>query len=229
MKPKLLLLHGALGSSEIFIPLVEELKNDFECIVFDFPGHGNAKFEEIDFSVEFFSSKLNNFILSNGYDELIVFGYSMGGYIALNTELNFPNSFKKIITLGTKFNWSPDIAKKELLMLDPEKIESKVPSFSKILNERHVAFGWKNLCLQTQILISKIGESPLADLDLNAIDCSVQLMVGDHDTMVSIEETTNTYRQLKNGSMVVIPNCVHPIEKINLPDLVFELKRFIAS
>ena len=100
MKPKLLLLHGALGSSEIFIPLVEELKNDFECIVFDFPGHGNAKFEEIDFSVEYFSSKLNNFILSNGYDELIVFGYSMGGYIALNTELNFPNSFKKIITLS---------------------------------------------------------------------------------------------------------------------------------
>jgi hypothetical protein len=30
MKPKLLLLHGALGSSEIFAPLVDELKNDYE-------------------------------------------------------------------------------------------------------------------------------------------------------------------------------------------------------
>lgn len=229
MKPKLLLLHGALGSSEIFVPLVDELKNDFECILFDFPGHGNTKFEEIDFSVEYFCSKLNNFILSNRYDDLNVFGYSMGGYIALNTQLNFPESFKKIITLGTKFNWSPEITKKELLMLGPEKIEAKVPSFAKILNERHVAFGWKNLCNQTQILISKIGESPLSNIDLNAIDCPTQLMVGDHDTMVTIEETANTFRELKNGSMVVIPNCVHPIEKINLHDLVFELKRFIAS
>lgn len=229
MKPKLLLLHGALGSSEIFIPLVEELKNDFECILFDFPGHGDSNFEEIDFSVEYFSSKLNNFILSNGYADLIVFGYSMGGYIALNTQINYPNSFKKIITLGTKFNWSPDIAKKELLMLDTEKIETKVPAFAKVLSDRHIAFGWKNLCKQTQILISKIGESPLSNIDLNAIDSRTQLMVGDHDTMVSIEETTNTFRQLKNGSMVVIPNCVHPIEKINLHDLVFELKRFIAT
>jgi pimeloyl-ACP methyl ester carboxylesterase len=215
MKPKLLLLHGALGSSEIFIPLVDALKNDFECILFEFPGHGNAKFAEIDFSVEYFCSKLNNFILSNGYDDLTAFGYSMGGYIAINTQLNYPNSFKKIITLGTKFNWSPDIAKKELLMLDVEKIEAKVPGFAKVLNDRHVAFGWENLCMQTQILISKIDESPLASLDLKALNCPTQLMVGDHDTMVSIEETTNTFREIKNGSMVVSPNCVHPIEKIN--------------
>ena len=47
-------------------------------------------------------------------------GHSMGGYVALKLALKRPELVDRIITLGTKFNWTPEVAAKEVKMLNPD-------------------------------------------------------------------------------------------------------------
>ena len=55
----------------------------------------------------------------------------MGGYVALQLANKHPKYVQKIITLGTKFAWDKETAAKEVKMLNPEKIEEKIPAFAK--------------------------------------------------------------------------------------------------
>ena len=52
------------------------------------------------------------------------------------------------------------------------------------------------------------------------------MAVGDKDTMVSIEETTNAYRLLPNAQLLVMPNTQHPIERVNAEELAHQIKRY---
>ena len=53
------------------------------------------------------------------------------------------------------------------------------------------------------------------------------LSVGDKDAMVTIEETMNAYRKLINAQLHVMPNTIHPIEKVNVEELAHQIKRFM--
>ena len=73
----------------------------------------------------------------------------MGGYVALSAAIKAPRRFSKIITLGTKFSWSPAEAKKEIQLLNPEIIQEKVPAFANRLSHIHGKEHWQNLMLKT--------------------------------------------------------------------------------
>ena len=45
---------------------------------------------------------------------------------------------QKVFTLATKFEWTPDIAQKEIKMLDAAKIAEKIPAFAQLLEKRHL-------------------------------------------------------------------------------------------
>jgi hypothetical protein len=131
---------------------------------------------------------------------------------------------EKIITLGTKLLWTPEIASKEVKMLDPAIIDEKVPAFAKELNQRHQPADWKQLVLKTAEMMTDLGEKQyLNDSMINNISVPVKLMIGDKDKMVSLNETVDVFKKLKDGSMSVLPSTPHPIEKVNMDRLYFEL------
>ncbi|NRA47992.1 MAG: alpha/beta hydrolase, partial [Phaeodactylibacter sp.] len=125
-KLPLLLLHGALGSKAQFSALKAKLNIDFEVFDFDFQGHGGRTVES-PFTMDLFTDNVLSFLDDNDLGKVHIFGYSMGGYVTLNTALKLPGRISKITTLGTKFDWSLESAEKEIKMLNPEKVEEKVP------------------------------------------------------------------------------------------------------
>lgn len=149
MKPALLLLHGALGAKSQLEPLKKIIENDFEIHLLNFEGHGD-KNSNNDFSIELFAKNLLDFLNENNVEKVNIFGYSMGGYVALQLATQHPKRFEKIVTLGTKFKWSPEEAAKETRMLNPEKIEEKVPAFANYLNQLHTGRIGKSTCKKLQ-------------------------------------------------------------------------------
>src|SRR5690606_24344812 len=117
----LLLLHGALGSSEQFLPLQEILSSDREVFTMDFEGHGKSE-SKGNFTIELFTQNVIDFLKENKILKVDIFGYSMGGYVALNLASNYTDLAGKIITLGTKFDWPTAFAEKEIKMLNPHQI-----------------------------------------------------------------------------------------------------------
>ena len=130
---QIILLHGAIGAKNQLELLAIELKQQgYHVFALSFSGHGQTPFQT-NFGIEQFALELEEFIKTNNLQQSSVFGYSMGGYVALYLAYQQPTLLGNIITLGTKFEWSSEIAQKEIKMLDAKTIIEKVPKFAEAL------------------------------------------------------------------------------------------------
>jgi pimeloyl-ACP methyl ester carboxylesterase len=145
MNPSLLLLHGALGSQKQFDPIIPLLEDQFDVHRFDFEGHGE-NVSDTAYSMKLFSQNVVEYLDKHSIEKTNVFGYSMGGYVALKTALAEPDRIGKIATLGTKFNWSLEAAQREVRMLNPDKIEEKGPPFCSKAGSRTSGTGLESGC-----------------------------------------------------------------------------------
>jgi len=169
---------------------------------------------------------LEQFIKENNLQQPTVFGYSMGGYVALYLAHQQTNLLGNIITLGTKFDWNPAIAQNEVKMLDSKTIIEKVPKFAEALQKRH-GQDWELLLQKTAEMMLSLGNKNTLTLnDFTSIENKVLIGLADKDNMVSLEETTAVYKQLKNGAMYMLPNTKHPIETVEIKLLIEIIKRF---
>lgn len=224
----ILLLHGAIGAADQLIPLEKELADSFSTHHLNFSGHGGSPFTDEQFSIKLFAAEVISFLNEKRIDSIPVFGYSMGGYVALYLAKHHPQRIKKIITLATKFNWDETIAAHEIKMLNPEKIAEKLPDFAGSLQKRHAPNDWKTVLEKTAAMLTEMGnDNPLKAADYPDIQQPVLLMLGDQDKMVSLQETVEVYKNLPNARLSVLPDTAHPIEMVNTGRLAFELRSFL--
>lgn len=231
MSTKVILLHGAIGAADQLLPIQTELeKRGATCFPFEFSGHGRTPVSKDGFGIHQFASELKEFILTNSLQQAHLFGYSMGGYVALYLASNQANLLGNIATLGTKFDWNPETSLKESKMLNAEQIELKVPKFAEALAARHGADNWKKILSLTAQMMIDLGNHNLLDNDkLKSIENKVLLGLADNDNMVSYEETKYVFNQLKNRQFYMLPNTKHPIESVSMDLLSHLLFDFYKS
>lgn len=222
----LLLLHGALGYGKQFDALSELLEDKYKVYAPDFIGHGGREIPK-HLSIHDFSLEIKNYIENAVGGEVEVFGHSMGGYVALYMAANQMAPINKIMTLGTKQDWNPDIAANEVRMLNTKKIREKVPAFAKQLEEMHGS-NWEVLCQKTAEMLIDMGNNPpLTDDSYARITIPVQIGIGDHDRMVSLEESIAAFRKLKTARLLVMPNTPHPYDQVDVDRLAYKISSFI--
>ena len=219
--PNLILLHGALGHSDIFNPYLEKLSSYFTVHTPLFSGHGSLEIPAEGINIEKYTQELAGYCAENNLKDVFIFGHSMGGYVALCYALKNPENVNSIITLGTKFEWSEEQAVKESKMLNPDTILEKIPQYAQALEKQH-GTKWKQLLPAIADLMINLGKNPPLKNNLATINIPVQIMVGDKDNMVTIEESTDVYRALPNAKLVVLPDTKHPMDKVR-PNLLLSL------
>ena len=226
----LVLLHGALGASSQLHPLRDRLQGDHHLVVPDLAGHGPAPLGNASFTIGHFADQVAEAIAAGGGAPAWIFGYSMGGYVALHLAATRPELVAGVVTLGTRLAWSPEVADRECTQLDPVAIEAKVPRFAQTLAERHTAIGWTALLAHTATLLRGLGEHPLVTAtSLAAVTCPVRLMLGDRDATATLGQTQEAMRQLPRGEMEVLPATPHPLERVSLDRLEWTLRQFMGS
>ncbi len=222
----LLLLHGALGSKEQFNDLEIQLANQFKTHALNFSGHGRRPSHQHGFTIQNFAHEVLDWMNENYIQTIDVFGYSMGGYVALWLARFYPERVGKIFTLGTKLKWSEEESEKEIKLLNAEKIVEKVPAFAQSLASLHGEQEWKSVMSKTALMMKDLAHTHLSDQDFIKIEHSVLLARGGKDTIVSYEETDYTHHLLKNSEFKILNDVPHPIEKVPLDILKKEIERF---
>ena len=218
----LVLLHGALGASTQFDALARELQSHFRVHLLDFEGHGSAPPRGRPFRIPFFAENVIELLDSSGIERALLFGYSMGGYVALHLALEQPSRVLRVATLGTKLRWDRETASREVARLDPDVMRAKVPKFADALAARHErAGGWERVLADTADLLRELGERPLlSDAEFARITQPARIIVGDRDATVGVEESEAASRSLIDGSLTVLADTPHPLEHMDPTRLV---------
>jgi pimeloyl-ACP methyl ester carboxylesterase len=216
-----LLLHGALGSKSQLEPIKELLASKgLTVFCLNFSGHSGEPFDA-DFGIQTFANNILAFVNRHNLEAVDIFGYSMGGYAALWLAHQHPERVGRIVTLGTKFDWSAASAEKETKKLNPDKIIEKVPAFARILETRHAPQNWKELLQKTAEMMTQLGEAPLLTPEiLQQINHEVLVLLGDQDDMADKHYSKQVAHLMPCGEFKELQHTPHPIERVNREELI---------
>ncbi|RMG66557.1 MAG: 2-succinyl-6-hydroxy-2,4-cyclohexadiene-1-carboxylate synthase [Calditrichaeota bacterium] len=86
-----LFFHGFLGSGRDWLPVAERLAGPYTCYLVDLPGHGGSAYQfPRHFTLAGFSELLAGWVKEQGWSQVFLVGYSMGGRLALYFTCRYP-------------------------------------------------------------------------------------------------------------------------------------------
>ncbi len=228
MNTNLLLLHGALGSRRQLDELAGLVGTTWNIESHNLPGHGGRPLPQ-KYMIDHFVEDTAEFIRNKSGGQTSIFGFSMGGYVALELARKYPELVGKVATLGTKFDWTPESADRESLLLDTDKMIEKVPAFTELLRHRHAPQDWKKVVFKTKDLLMRLGNGEARIMSSFALLHPVRIFRGGLDQMVGRDESVYIADRLENGRYVEIPGLRHPIEQADSETLARYLRDFLLD
>ena len=108
----LILLHGGLGSSDMFSEIMPLLLKKKQVIAVDLQAHGRTADINRPLSYEAMADDVAALIHSLKIEKADVMGYSVGGEVALRTAIQHPEVVRKLVIVSATFSrdgWYPEI------------------------------------------------------------------------------------------------------------------------
>ncbi|TPJ77065.1 alpha/beta hydrolase [Mesorhizobium sp. B2-6-2] len=99
----LLLLHGGLGSSDMFAPILPKFAEHRTVIAVDLQGHGRTALGERPFSLGAMGDDMAAIVKALGYDKVDVMGYSLGGGVAFRMAVQHPEAVRRLVMVSTGY------------------------------------------------------------------------------------------------------------------------------
>jgi pimeloyl-ACP methyl ester carboxylesterase len=96
----LVLLHGGLGSGEMFGPVVTALAEHHQVILPDLQAHGRTADIDRPLDVRFLADDIAGLIDQLDLDSPDVVGYSLGGGVALQTAVKYPEKVRRLVSVS---------------------------------------------------------------------------------------------------------------------------------
>lgn len=98
--PPLVLLHGIGGTAASFRPLMEELAERWFCLAWNMPGYGGSEpLAPLTFPA--LAEALLALLADRGLEQVHLLGHSIGGMVALEFALRFPQRVHSLALLAT--------------------------------------------------------------------------------------------------------------------------------
>lgn len=201
--PYLVLLHGFLGSSESFTELIPSLIPFCNPITIDLLGHGKTEGSEMHYR---FASKEQTADVVKLISEqlqcpLFLYGYSMGGRLALQIALQRPDLLQGLILESTTFGIENEQERQARQALDGQRADSLLGNFDQFVDEWKLLpiFDSEEISEQKQLFLDRIqriqnplwmsnsllgfgtGSMPCLKEQLITLTMPMQLLVGAKD------------------------------------------------
>jgi pimeloyl-ACP methyl ester carboxylesterase len=96
----LLLLHGGLGSIQMFGPVLPALAQGRQVIAVDLHGHGRTALGDRAISMVDMGDDLATVLRELGYAQVDVMGYSMGGGVAFQLAAQHPEIVRRLVLVS---------------------------------------------------------------------------------------------------------------------------------
>jgi pimeloyl-ACP methyl ester carboxylesterase len=99
----MILLHGGLGSGEMFGPILPALSAGHRVITADLQGHGRTADIHRPIAERLMADDIAALIDHLGLDRPDVVGYSLGGGVAFHVAVKYPEKIRRLVTASVYF------------------------------------------------------------------------------------------------------------------------------
>ncbi|WP_258593146.1 alpha/beta fold hydrolase [Mesorhizobium sp. AR07] len=99
----LLLLHGGLGTTDMFAPILPKLAENRTVIGVDLQGHGRTALGDRPFTLEAVGDDMADIVKALGHDKVDVMGYSLGGGVAFRMAVQHPEAVRRLVLVSTGY------------------------------------------------------------------------------------------------------------------------------
>src|SRR3954454_499222 len=96
----MILLHGGLGSGEMFSPILSSLAEQHRVISVDLQGHGRTADIDRPIDVRLMADDIAALIDHLELDPPDLVGYSLGGGVALHTAAKYPAEIRRLVVIS---------------------------------------------------------------------------------------------------------------------------------
>src|SRR5207302_4974226 len=96
----LILLHGGLGSGEMFGPVLPLLSRRHQVVAVDLQGHGRTADIDRPIDLRLMADDIAALIDHLGLASPDVVGYSLGGGVALQTAVKYPKKIRRLVAVS---------------------------------------------------------------------------------------------------------------------------------
>lgn len=215
------LLHGALGAAADLSALATALTergHTAEALQLDPKGSA---------AIPAMANELASY-LEGQPSQPLVFGYSMGGYVALYLAAHRPELFGSLTTLAVKLNWQQEAENltaysESLNWMTPTALTEQFPKLKAELEKTH-GERWTSVTEHTAAMLVEIAEHQYLNARLaSQIATPVTFLIGENDKMVSITETQHVAEWLPNARCMVLSGVKHPLPSCPVETLLAQL------
>lgn len=204
----LVLIHGFLGSKDVFQDALEELAEHYDVIAVDLPGHGQSQVEQGSYTVYDYANEVAAVLEHEYITEATWLGHSLGGYIVLAAvEQNIAPINKAILAYSSdlpdtdeqkekRTKQQHDIRENGVKEYVDQLIEgffSDNPKADKVEIGRHIAYqcSEEGLVLALDAMKSRPNQQNLT----KTTNTPILLIEGTQDKVVKPIETSNPHIQ----------------------------------
>ncbi len=103
----LVLLHGVGMNKSVWAPEVNLLSDSFDVLIYDMWGHGESELPGGDLTLHDYTKQLADLLSELEIESAFVAGHSMGGLIAIDFALAYPEICLGLCALNAVFNRTP--------------------------------------------------------------------------------------------------------------------------
>jgi pimeloyl-ACP methyl ester carboxylesterase len=220
----LVLLHGAFGSATVY----PTLARDRQVIAVELQGHGHTEDIDRPLSFEQMADDTAALLRHLKIEQADVFGYSMGGTVALALAIRHPSLVGKLAVNGSNCGKIQDTYEPEAFKQFKSMPADFAPPVLKGPYDK-VAPDPK----KWPVLVAKVKKMGLefkgfAREDLRSIKAPVLITQGDHD-LVRVEHAVEMFRLIPNAKLAVFPDGDHFMIWTNPDKLLSTISAFLNA
>ena len=220
----IVLLHGFLGSHEIWRALAENLSKSYRVIAIDLPGHGATPCYGYVHSMELMAKCVKAVLDSLKLKRYVLIGHSMGGYAGLAFGDLFPDNLKGLCLFhSTAYPDSEEKKKDRLRAISLVRANKTVYTKNSVRNlfaTKNLKYLSEEISFATKIAkeTSKRGivaalhgmrDRPGRDIILGLVEYPIMMVIGELDNVLPYQQLLEQSQFIKNKHVLYLEHDGH--------------------
>ena len=219
----LVLVHGFLGSSNMWEPQIDFFKDYYRVITPDLPGYGKSNKAKMHNSIQSIANLLLDCLEEKKIDKFYLLGHSMGGMIVQEMAKTSGDKISKLVCYSTgprgempgRFE-TVDQSRENLKKKGLEITAKNIAKTWFIKGENAKYF---DICIEAgkQTSTKAADDALIAFKNWNGIDTlkniknETLIVWGDQDKSYNLEQIKTLEKSIKKSKLVIFKNCAHNV------------------